>query len=310
MSLLAAIAASSVADAGLFEDIYRGLDLLATPSGFPIGTAGDGTRINGSRTGRLRIVPSGIGPGYELQFDRRFGADSSGRLETIYLGGLGELTLQGAIQATLGYNGKEFRRGRADFNISNLGYDLASKIGAQDVEFFGTLNGSGSLDINPLGFYDLRMQIDNTNSQLLLDGLVVEDNQDTNFNVGPIVVQGNIFYDLALGLLTSFGVDTANLEGATPQSPIDRINDAIQQQLQASRVAGEGLEAELAPLLLETVFEQDGEAAQELLAELAANAEPVPSELDALPDATVVPEPGTLLLLALGGATVWYGRRR
>ena len=67
--VLAFVCAPS-AQGGLFEDIYRGFDVLATPSGAPIGYTSDGFRTNGSRVGRLRIMPDRVGHGYTLEFNR------------------------------------------------------------------------------------------------------------------------------------------------------------------------------------------------------------------------------------------------
>lgn len=93
---LIVLAAASVpqAQSGLYEDIYRGLQLAATPSGYPLTGTADGTRVNGQRAGRLRILPDQVGQGYTLEFDRSFGQDSRGRPEILDLGAY-ELELAG-----------------------------------------------------------------------------------------------------------------------------------------------------------------------------------------------------------------------
>ena len=60
VGMVVSLAAS--AQAGLYQDIYRGLDTLATPLGSVLATTADGTRVNGARSGRLRIAPSATIP--------------------------------------------------------------------------------------------------------------------------------------------------------------------------------------------------------------------------------------------------------
>lgn len=301
---------SATADAGLWTNIYRGLDYAATPLGFPITTTSNGTRINGARSGRLYIAPSGVGGGYELQFQRNFGPDATGRLETLRLGALGEVTLNGQIAATAGYNNSylndgEFKAARASLTVNDLAYNVRTKLGAQDAIIAGNLQVAGNIEINALGFYDLGLNISNTDSELRVDGIAVRDSTDLNFDAGPIVISGNIFVDGAMALLNSLGVDTSAVEDLFPQSPIDRINDAITTQLQEAQVA------QTAPLLLSTVLSQDEAAAQELVETLAVDLpEAATAELDAPTPAWSVPEPGTLLLIALGGATFLRRRTR
>jgi len=302
------------ADAGLFQGIYRGLEYAATPLGSPLQSTGDGTRVNGSRSGRLRIVPSGLGEGYQLEFDRTFGNDSQGRPETLRLGGLAELTLSGGIQATAGYSGRsdsKFKNGQLSLTASNLSYAFRSTLGVQDVVYSGTLNVSNAVEINSLGFYNASITVSNANSQLVIDGVAVKQTQPTNFDVGPINIKGNIYADGGLAMLTSLGFDTTELEALFPQSPIDRIDDAIRQQILASAgataVAGESVVAsDTAPLLVQSILQQDEQAAKQLLEELVANAGDPSGE----PVNTFVPEPGTLLLATAGALGLWSRRRR
>ncbi len=281
------------ANAGIYENIYRGLELFATPSGFPVQTTGDGTRVNGARSGRLRIVPNGIGPGYELQLDRTFGNDSRGRPETFHLGGFGELTLSGQTQTTAGYIGDEFRVLYGTSVANNLTYQLRSRVGVQDVQVNGALSYIADWELNPLGFYTVSVNVAHEDSQLILDGVVARDEDDINFDIGPINVRGNIFYDGLLAMLAGLGVDTSELEEVFPSSPIDQINDEIQEQLQglASLVGGETLFSSTGVLdpVSDAVF---GELTSEIIGFVDGS-----SQQD-LPSA--VPEPGTLLLIVAG----------
>jgi len=298
--------------AGFVDNIYRGLEILTTPLGGPLSTASDGTVFNGSRSGRVRIVPSGIGEGYQLELDRTFGVDSRGRAETLHLGGVADLTLSGPIQITAGYNGRGmFRTYRGEFGASNLGYLLRTKTGAQDATIAGTFNTSTAFEVNPLGFYNLAVDISNSNASYALDGVVIRDEQDMNFNVGPINIQGNIYYDMVLALLNSAGVDTSDLEELFPRSPIGTINEAIQDAIQQRDVvAGVSSENSHAALLARAVIGQDAGAAETLFADLAIAPSVTATADAATTPALAVPEPGALLLLTFGAGTVWYWRRR
>lgn len=304
--LTAVVAASpSLAD-GLWNDLYRGLDFLATPSGSPILSTADGTRINGQRSGRLRFVPDVPGNGYTLEFDRSFGNDSRGRPEILNLGAL-ELQLSGAMQTTAGFTSRGFLIGNLNSNINNLNYTLRSKTGAQDAVLTGVLNGASIVEINQFGFYTINMTLTNANSQLTLDGVVANVGDSTDFDLGPIAIEGNLFFDGFVALLSSFGVDTSELQRLTPDSPIDRIAEAIESQVQQNAlVAGvafdndaftlgttsDGLPSALA-LPTAGGFDSAGE----------------PLEAAASGESAVVPEPSALVLIATG-LGVWIGRRR
>lgn len=224
-SLLATVAllCSTPAMAGLFEDIYRGLGVYTTPIGSP--------RNSGNRYGRLRVVPNELGQGYRVEVDRGFGTDGYGRPEVYDLGNY-ELQLSGSTEATFAYTRRGILTGSADIFANNLNYALRAKTGAQDIALSGQLNLSQQLEVNQLGFYTLRLEINNTSSSLAADGEVALGNVDTDFDVGPVSLRGNLFFDGALALLTALGVDTTQLESVFPMSPIDRIDDAIRDAFQ------------------------------------------------------------------------------
>ena len=305
------VGGAGVAYGDVWRNVFEGLDLLVTPSGLPLQDAGDGTLYNGARSGRVRIVPNGLwGGGYRLELDRTFGNDSRGRPETFRMGPL-ELTLDGNIQATAGYNRwfKDFRSGSLDFRINGLNYTFKTKSNAQDVELSGSLSVSTQLEINPAGFYLLSLNASNTGSQFKIDGVVVRDTRFSNFDVGPVVVKGNIFYDMALTLLNGIGVDTSALEEVFPRSPINALSDALALGLQESRaVAGETVENELAPLLVKSVLTGDAQAAQAMLAGLQNGTLSTGTTTDGSNAPLLAPEPATALLL--GGGALLLRRRR
>lgn len=297
---VATLAFSLPSIGGIFEEIYRGLDLLATPSDGPLFNTGDGTRVNGSRSGRLRIMPNRAGRGYQLEFDRTFGPDTRGRPE-VFDAGPYELQLQGGIQSTLAYTRRYMPAGNADTIINNLQYAVRGKSGLQDVQLSGTFNGTTSLEVNALGFYSLQADIRHLNAQLTLDG-VVQDEADTDFDIGPISVRGNIFLDAFGALARSFGADASGLvQEITPKSPIDIISDAIEEQLRQA--------AKLSNVELDESFDFSAAFADALqnpgapamLAD-AAQQRAVP------PIGAPIPEPASILLV--GGCGLMLLRRR
>ena len=304
------------AEAGLWNNIYRGLDYAATPTGSPIYSASDGTRINGARSGRLRIVPNGVvGKGYRLEFDRSFGVDSTGRPETMRFGCCSEMTLQGSTQATASYSrcGDKFLGGDLTFTTSNLGYDVRTKLGAQDVEISGVLNAFGGMEANMAGFYQLNLNVSHASSQIVVDGLLVRDEQDANFDVGPISVKGNIYADILAATLASYGIELPWYDTLFPDSPVSIINEAYAAQAQAERADTDALpESDFTALLLQSVFAKDEAATQALVAAAIEQAEespdPEPESAQDIP--ATVPEPGTLLLVALGSTMLVYSHRR
>lgn len=240
--LIAAILlCSAPALGGFYEDLYRGLGYFATPTGSPVRTAAGGGQSNGNRYGRLRIVPNEFGEGHRLELDRTFGADARGRPEVFDIGML-ELQLNGATASTIQYTGRGVQTLNVDMFANNVGYILTDKTGAQDFELTGSLSINHQLEINRLGFYYLDLEINNTNATLKADGLVVDGPTDADFDVGPISIRGNVFVDAACAALTALGLDTSELEGLFPASPIDRINDEIEAFIGQQRlVLGEAL---------------------------------------------------------------------
>lgn len=290
----AALTVASPSMGGIFEELYRGLDLLATPSDGPLFNTGDGTRVNGARSGRLRILPNQAGKGYQLEFDRTFGVDTRGRPEILDAGPY-ELELSGGIQSTAAVTTRFLPTFNADTTIANLAYSVRGKSGLQDVDFSGTLVGSTSLEINALGFYTLSSNISNTNAQLTLDG-VVQNQEDTDFDIGPISLRGNIFLDGLAALTQSFGVDSSGaVQEITPDSPADVISSAIEDQLRAAAKQS-NIELDdsldLSGALREVILDPN---AQTLIADAAVANDQLPSQ------GTTVPEPSAVALLVCGG---------
>lgn len=301
VAIVASLAAPAFA--GLWQDIYRGLDIIATPVGSPVQVSGNGTRVNGARSGRLRIVPNEAGRGHRLELDATFGVDSAGRPEIINFGGV-ELELSGAIQATAGYETYGYKTGQMNFTANNLRYSLRSTTGGENVELRGVLNAQQQMSINQFGFYTLVLNVDNSQSEFAVDG-VASAEVDTDFTIGPISVQGNIFYDGFVAILDSLGVDTSGLQQFTAASPIDRIVAGLTEQFDALTGSG-GLEQLL-----------NGATARSLVPDAVAPPAMTAGAFGATTGAggaggpgVPLPEPATVLVMVLGGAVVGGLRRR
>lgn len=221
-AIIGSLFCSAAATADFFEDIYRGLDILATPSGSPVLGDAAGGRRNGSRFGRVRVVPNQLGAGYRLEFDRTFGTDSLNRPETFNFGNA-DLTLNGPVQFTGGITTRGLPTLEFTTLANNLDYILRTKGNAQDVTLIGRLNVQQNLVINPLGFYELSLDISNTNSSLSGEGPIFAGERDTDYDIGPINVRGNLFADLLIAGLAAAGVDTSGLEDIFPDSGIDQL---------------------------------------------------------------------------------------
>lgn len=294
--------------AGVFQNIFRVLDIAATPSGAPVLTTGDGTRINGLRSGRLRILPDQLGDGYSLEFDRNFGPDSQGRPETFDLGPL-DLTLSGQTQMTAGFTSRGFLIGNLNMNANNLNYTLRGRSGAQNSTLSGTLNVANQVEINQFGFYTLSMNVSNTVSQLTVDGVVTDLEQiETNFDVGPIFVEGNIFADMLAGIIAGVGGDTSLLAELFPRSSIPDLTASIQDAFLKDDVVS-GL------LLSDADFEFVSSGTAVLGAAFPAQDAgfgaigSIGAELPSgITQPQLLPEPATFALLLMGAAL--YARRR
>lgn len=289
--VLAMAVCAAPAQGSFYEDLYRGLGFLATPSGSPITPVAGGGMSNGSRFGRLRIVPNEFGQGYRLEFDRTFGADRSGRPEVFDIGAL-ELTLSGATSSTISYTGRGVQTLNVDIFANNLNYSLTDRTGLQDFQLTGALSAVHQLEIDRLGFYTLGLEINNTNATLSADGVIVDGPADADFDIGPITIRGNIFVDAAAAALNVFGVDASGLEGLFPASPIDRINDEINAYIDQQRIVlGETLAVDLAD---GTLSLESAATAQQFLDGLIGTVdEAAMSESSPLG----VPESSTLLLI-------------
>ena len=264
--------------------------LSMSPTGSPVTGATGGGLSNGSRFGRLRIVPNDFGNGYRLELDRTFGSDTRGRPETFDLGPL-ELTLSGSMQSTVQYTSRLIPTVNVDIFANNMQYLLNTKTGAQDFSLSGTLNVNHQLEVSRLGFYYLTMEITQTNSELTADGIIVDGTVDSDYNIGPITVRGNVFVDMAAAALNGFGLDASRLEQLFPASPIARINDEIAAFIDRQRqVLNAYIEADMAD---GTLSDQGALAARDFVTGLAG----IVDETVGYTAPLNIPESSSLLLI-------------
>jgi len=297
--------ASAQSGGGLFRDLYQGLQYGATPIGRQTTPL-----VNGSRVGQLRVVPNRLGDGYRVEFDRNFGNDQFGRPE-VFDAGPFEVQLSGAVQATASYTDRFFPIGNLDVQAQNLQYTVRAKTGAQDATVTGTLNVASNVEVNPFGFYTLNLNVANTNSQLDASGLAVSGTDDTDFNVGPISVKGNVFWDVGVGALAALGIDTTSLEQVFPSSPIGQINDQIRNalgiDLAATTADASGAKALDTANSLDFASRYPQNSALVAIVTQIAEAQ-FAAGLGQTGSSPAVPEPGSVLLLAVGGLAAF--RRR
>lgn len=294
----------STANAGLWESLYQGLGYVVTPTGSPVNVDGNGFRVNGARAGRLRIVPNRLGQGYRLEMDRNFGPDNSGRPEIFDLGNY-ELELNGGIDTTMSFTTRFLPTGNALTNLGNLNYTLRGKNGVQDVQIQGTLNGTQNIEFNPLGFYTYSLDVSNANSEVRLDGVVVDNStKDTDFDIGPINIRGNIYYDIITSMLNSVGVATSGLEQLFPESPIDRITQEIQDSLAAQ---ARSLEARISSDLVSGVQDEALALQANQFINEALNAAHGATPVTA--GSTAIPEPTAIAFFAIAGSVFLLRRR-
>jgi len=186
--LVAVIATTSSAQAGLFKDLGVGL----TTAGFNF----QGQRIPGIGTDLRAFTQF---PGTTLDF------------------GLGELSLSGPVSLEVFTGGRHlstlkirFQTALRSENASQpLTYNFLYDVGGQQTRVTGSLLADGALSLNRLGFYDLNL-VYSSRQDVSRDGQIVNSDQTFDSDIGPIHIRGNVLAD-ALALLTT------PILGADPQ---------------------------------------------------------------------------------------------
>jgi len=272
-----------------------------------------------------------LGQGYTYESYRFFGPDSFGNENTLDLGPLKvqlgfdptvtnssqpigvhnqigyTTTLLPEVFFTMQTGQRDYNQfsGVSTFSPTPLRYTVTLNTGVEDLEWSGNalINSSGRL--NALGFYDFSLRFTNVGNYTA-DGMLLQDEQVTDFDLGPIDVSGNVFLDAVSGLLQSIGLPaqadfTRILSGAADkQKEVDA--------LLAKARAGESLtDAEwqfILQQMIQAAYQNDplgviqNGLPQDVPGFEGLSLNMVASEIDSDSSASLVPEPGTLALCA------------
>lgn len=279
-----------------------------------------------------RLEFNRAGDGYTYEFYRFFGSDSFGNVNTLDLGPfkleLGVDPLIAANSQPAGIHNKvgytmrfipevffETQTGQRGYNQFSgittfaptpLGYTATFNAGVQDFQWTGNAFVDTSGRLNILGFYDYNLRFTNVGSYTA-DGMLVQDETVTDLDIGPIDVSGNIFMDMASGLLQGIAapaaVPTRVVSGAAQK---EKETDELLARLDAGESLSDDEISYLVQEMIRTAIEKDPIGVMiNGIPETVEGFESLSFTLSADPDAEAaanrltVPEPGTLALLAM-----------
>ncbi len=298
-----------------------------------------------------RLEFNRAGQGYTYESFRFFGPDSYGNTNTLDLGPFKlELGMDPTVVASgqpagihsrVGYTTRfipevffEAQTGQRAFNVFSaistfaptpVNYTVSFNAGVQDFEWTGNAFIDMGGRVNALGFYDFDLRMTNVGNYEA-GGLLVQDEQVTDFDVGPINVSGNILFDAVAGLLQADGATGAAVpprifSGAAQK---EMTVDELLAQLEAGEILGDGEMQFIVQQMFTAAFVADplGVLLNGLPSEVPGFEALALSMSAPAPDSTgdgsgsefeSVPEPGTLgLLVAAAGmiaAARPFGRR-
>jgi len=288
----AVLAPAAVANAGLQQDLRIGLNLFDYQFGFQRNVLGDG---------------------WDFQAVAFYGGQT-------YDMGVAQLTLGATSSSTVRLSAGYTTRGLPAANFSlltdgaPLSYTLDANYGFQDFTATGDILVNVDTRINALGFYDQTFQISNRGTYET-DGFGPTDSGTLDFDVGPIVVSGNVFVDIAAALTQPFFTATGTenplaklSQQATKITGLENVDDIV-----AKGNAGQTLsEEEVGKLVNNTILSAmiGSEPSADIFDSLMVPADLFEKGGDptlANPMLTV-PEPATVGLLAL--ALAFFPPRR
>ncbi len=287
-----------------------------------------------------RLEFNRAGQGYTYEAFRFFGPDSFGNANAL---DLGPFKIQLGSDASILQSGQpvgihnragftttlipevffESSTGQRSFNnfsgISTfapvpVNYTVSFNAGVQDFEWTGNALIDMDGRINILGFYDFNLRFTNVGNYEA-DGLLVHDEQVTDFDLGPISASGNILFDVLGAVLQADGAVTDAVPARIGSGAAQRGKTV--DQLLAQLDGGEPLtEAEMQFIvqqLFTSAFVADplGVLTNGLPSEIPGF-EGLSMEMIVTPDGAgegdsmpaSVPEPGTLVLLMVVAGAV------
>ncbi|MFQ5428965.1 MAG: PEP-CTERM sorting domain-containing protein [Phycisphaerae bacterium] len=329
MSFVPEASARSLGVGSFVETLFRGTEFAGNPQFLSSPQNGPFFAFDQFNQ---RLEFNRAGGGFTYESFKFFGPDSFNNPNTLDLGplkiqlgpdiALGQTQLTGLhqrigfttalmpelfIQSETGQRGFNQFTGLTTFSKEPVQYRVTFNGGVQNFEWSGNMGIDADARINVLGFYDVKFQVTNVGS-FTADGLAVQDEQVTDFDIGPIDVSGQIGLDLLASLLQGVG--------GTPVDVPPRILSGASQrgktvdELLAELQAGQEITSEEAQFLIQQMFIQA--IASDPLGTLMNG---LPSEVPGFEGLTLdasagdnregageiaaVPEPGTLLLLLL-----------
>lgn len=262
---------------------------------------GLGTSIQGNRNplrGGLDLLATQIFVGNPLDF------------------GPADLTLRGPISLAVTTGG----RGLSQFDVRlstsvdgdsaavPLTYVLNAEVGGQSTQISGSLFLDMGISFSSFGFYDIELQY-SSRQQVSSTGRFVNDDQEFDFDVGPINVSGNIFADilalLAEPLFEGAGVTNpfASFSGAASLAAL--LSENADSTLQRLASGDDLVEAERDGFIAFASSDpaSSGKASTTASSKLFASATTAETPV-------IVPEPTVLVLMLLAIPAVTARRLR
>lgn len=236
--------------------------------------------------------------------------------------GNGDLTLTGPVRFTGSFSRRGIPELEVSLNTANqpLRYAFNINTGAQDLTATGSVLIDMETTVNKYGFYDQIVQVSNRGT-FETDGYVLRDGRTLDFDIGPIDIHGNVYFDaLALLIEPLFAVaDVENVFAKLSGRAQKASEYGLQRdQLMARFEAGEQLsDLEIEQLVNSAIVaamlgggSPDG-VFDELFAQHAiVRVDDPASGAAGLSSVEAVPEPGTFLLMAGTAAGIMLRRRR
>jgi hypothetical protein len=148
--------------------------------------------------------------------------------------------------------------GQTNFAPAPINYNVIFDTGVQNFNWNGNLLVDTNGKINSMGFYDFNMRLTNVGNATA-EGVLLQNEQITDFDSGPIHITGNLLFDAIGSALQS----TGNALGAAPFSilssapPKDKKADELMARINnGERIADADMQYLVQQMLI-TAFQND-----------------------------------------------------
>ena len=237
--------------------------------------------------------------------------------------GAAELTLQGTPVLTFTTGGRGMQvvdisfQTRNQNNTANVpfNYTFTTDTGNQMTTITGSLFTDVTASINSFGYYDLDFNISSRQS-IEQEGRWSDEEFEQDFDIGPIDLRGNLYADL-LAVITDPIFDALGLENIfasfSGAAQFEENLSAAAERARAKAFAGQPLTAsEIAELA--SVSAMGAAWGMEIpdlsfLGDVTIEEDLYADEVLLAPQAEMIPEPASLLLLALSAPALFLRRR-